>query len=280
VAPNQTTTEKLEAHWAAGRFLCVGLDPDIRLIPPHLQQGRAVDTIVAFNRTVIEATCDLVAAYKPNMAFFERYGAAGYAALQETLATINDLSPRVTVVLDGKRGDIGNTNNGYVESTFDHLGADATTINPYLGFDAIRPYAQRRDRLMYVLCRTSNEGSSEFQELIIDDEPLFLHVARRVGEVWNTEGSNFGLVVGATSPQELARVREVVPHLPLLIPGVGAQGGDVKSVTRAVSVAGRPNVLVNASRSVLYHSVESAAFPGAIRRAAGELADALYSGLS
>jgi orotidine-5'-phosphate decarboxylase len=184
------------------------------------------------------------------------------------------------VILDSKRGDIGNTNNGYVEATFDHLGADATTISPYLGFEAMRPYAKRRDRLTYVLCRTSNEGSSEFQDLRIDGEPLFMHVARRVADAWNRDTGNFGLVVGATSPQELIRVRESVPQIPLLIPGVGAQGGDPRSVARAVSVAGAPNVLINASRSVLYHPVDSAAYPGAIRRAAGELSDVLQSGLS
>jgi len=275
-----TSLDQLKAHWSEGRFLCVGLDPDIDLIPPHIHQGRATDTIVAFNRAVVEATSNIVAAYKPNIAFYERFGPAGISALQETIATIRDLNPEVVVILDAKRGDIGNTNRGYVDSTFEYFGVDGTTVNPYLGFEALRPYADMRDKLMFVLCRTSNEGAEEFQGLVCNGEPLFLHVARRVSEHWNRDANNFGLVVGATSPEELALVRKEVPELPLLIPGIGAQGGDVASVSRAIRSTGEPNVLINSSRGILYAESSAGGMASAIRKAATELADSLASSLS
>jgi orotidine-5'-phosphate decarboxylase len=242
-----------------------------------MSQGSATATIVAFNRAVVEATSDLVAAYKPNIAFYEGFGPAGLGALHETIATIRALNPDVVIILDAKRADIGHTNTGYVTAAFEYLGVDATTINPYLGFDSLTPYAAQHDKLMFVLCRTSNTGAGEFQDLIIDGDPLFLHVARRVATHWNGDARNFGLVVGATSPQELALIRREAPELPLLIPGVGAQGGDVASVARAVLTAGEPNVLVNSSRGILYHESAEAGTTASIRRAAMELAEALAS---
>lgn len=275
-----TTLERLSSHWREGRFLCIGLDPDLKKIPTHIHQGRTTETILAFNRAVIEATGDLVAAYKPNIAFYERFGAVGLSVLKETIATIRDLSPDAVVILDAKRADIGNSNRGYVDATFTYLGADATTVNPYLGFEALKPYAELKSHLMYVLCRTSNDGAGEFQDLDVDGEPLFLRVARNVATNWNTSG-NFGLVVGATSPDELALVRREVPSLPLLIPGVGRQGGDPAVVARVIASTGTtPNVLINVSRNVLEVEATRAGLSAAMRRAASDLSGLLASGLS
>lgn len=263
----------LAEHWSAGRFVCVGLDPQIEKIPEHLKQGRPSDTIIAFNRAIIESTCDLVAAYKPNVAFYERFGVDGYNALRETVLTIRSLNPGVPVILDAKRADIGNTNAGYVDSIFKDLAADGTTVNPYLGFEALSPFSELADKIHFVLCRTSNPGAGEFQDLRVDDQPLYMHVARHVAESWNAN-QNFGLVVGATSPAELTEIRTAVPTLPLLIPGVGAQGGDVAAVAASVRSAGTPNVLVNSSRGILFADTGTG-FADAARRAAMDLSNAL-----
>jgi orotidine-5'-phosphate decarboxylase len=273
-----TTLQALHRHWDDGRFVCLGLDPQIKSIPEVVKQPSDIDTIVAFNRAIIEATHDVVAAYKPNVAFFEAYGAEGWRALEATVVSIRQHNPRVVIILDAKRGDIGSTNTGYVTSAFDTLGADATTLNPYLGRESLKPYLQRTDRMMFILCRTSNDGANEFQDLpVCGGMKLFEYVAERVAREWNTSG-NLGLVVGATSPNELQSIRRLVPELPLLIPGVGAQGGDVDAVVRAVRSAGRPNILVNSSRAILYAD-RTADFATKARQVASELSRSLAEGL-
>ncbi len=269
--------DKLDQHWSAGRFVCVGLDPQLDRIPSHMQQGTAAETIIAFNRAIIEATADVVAAYKPNVAFYERYGAEGVTALIETVATIEELSPSAAVVIDAKRADIGSTNTGYVAAAFDVLSGDAMTVNPYLGIEALSPFKEQRERLMFVLCRTSNPGAGEFQDLLVDGEPLYLRVADQVARSWNEFG-NFGLVVGATSPGELAQLRRRHSDLPLLIPGIGAQGGDVESVCGAIRLAGSPNILVNSSRAILYADSGFGAADAA-REAAIALSNSVRDGL-
>jgi orotidine-5'-phosphate decarboxylase len=243
----------LGARWSEGKFLCVGLDPDLEKIPQSAQGGSARETIVSFNRAIIDATKTTVCAYKPNSAFYEAHGEEGYAALRETIEYALMQAPEAAVILDAKRADIGNTSHSYGVAAFDHLQADALTVQPYAGFAALKPLFERPEKGVLVWCRSSNEGAGEFQDLMVDGEPLYLHVARRCASEWNENG-NCGLIVGATYPEEIARVREAAPELPFLIPGTGAQGGYLeKSVAAAKDLRGAGFVL-SVSRAVLYAS--------------------------
>jgi orotidine-5'-phosphate decarboxylase len=248
-------TELLAAHFAAGRHLVVGLDTDPRRIPDSVAPGAAPgERVVEFNRCIVARTADLACAYKPNAAFFEALGADGFSALSETAAAIRDLAPDAALILDAKRADIGSTNSGYVAAAFDQLGADAVTVHPYLGGEALAPFLERAEKLVFVLARTSNPGAGELQDLLSDGVPLYRHVARAVAGDWNAAG-NCGLVVGATYPDELRAIREDVPaEMPILIPGAGAQGGDVAAVVAANREAGSDAFLINSSRSILYAS--------------------------
>lgn len=247
--------ELLAAHTAAGKHLVVGLDTDPQRIPATVSPDAApADRVVEFNRRIVERTADLACAYKPNAAFFEALGADGFRALSETIAAIRRSAPGAAVILDAKRADIGSTNAGYVAAAFDQLGADAITVHPYLGGEALEPFLRREEKLVFVLARTSNPGAGEFQDLVADGVPLYRHVARAVANRWNAAG-NCGLVVGATYPDELRLAREDVPAgMPILIPGAGAQGGDVAAVVAANREAGSDAFLINASRSILYAS--------------------------
>jgi orotidine-5'-phosphate decarboxylase len=247
--------ELLAGHFAAGRHLVVGLDTDPERIPASLLPGAgAAARVVEFNRAIVAATAGLAAAYKPNAAFYEALGADGFRALAETIAAIRAEAPGAAIVLDAKRADIGSTNAGYAAAAFDRLGADALTVHPYLGGEALAPFLARGDKLVFVLARTSNPGAGEFQDLLADGVPLYRHVARAVARDWNDAG-NCGLVVGATYPEELRAVRQDVPaEMPILIPGAGAQGGDVAAVVAANREAGSNAYLINASRSILYAS--------------------------
>jgi orotidine-5'-phosphate decarboxylase len=247
-----TFLERLGARVdVVGTSLCIGLDPD----PASLPEQFAPDArgIEAFSRLVIESTSEYAAAFKANIAFFEAFGSAGIAALERVRASIPGSIP---FVVDAKRGDIGSTAARQAVALFDVLGADAITVNPYLGRDAIEPLIERGDRLAYVLCRTSNAGAGEFQGLTTDGEPLFLAVARRVA-TWAESGANVGLVVGATAVAELAAVRAAAPGLPFLVPGIGAQGGDAAAVMSNGPARARPadrmrggGLLVNVSRGI------------------------------
>jgi orotidine-5'-phosphate decarboxylase len=241
--------------------LCVGLDPELDRLPAHLP--RNAEGVIAFNRALIEATSDLVCAFKPNIAFYEALGAAGWHALNATLRAI---PAHIPTILDAKRGDIGSTAQAYARAAFDELGADAITLSPYLGGDALAPFLERRDRGCFVLCRTSNPGGADLQDLVLaDGEPLYRHVARLAGERWNANG-NCGLVVGATYPDELAAVRAICPDLPILVPGVGAQGGDYATVRRL----GGPRTIITASRAIIYAG-GGADFAAAARQAASDM---------
>jgi len=240
---------------ARGRHVCVGLDTDPARIPPCLNAGAPdYKRVVAFNSAIVEATATVACAYKPNAAFYEALGRDGFLALSQTVAAIRRLAPGIPVIIDAKRADIGNTNNGYVSAIFDQLGADAVTVHPYLGGEALRPFLDRSDRIIFVLARTSNPGAGEIQDMNVGGLPLYRHVARIVASDWNQHG-NCGLVVGATYPAELAVVREDIPAtMPMLIPGIGAQGGDLEAVIRAQSPSEENSFLINASRSVMYAS--------------------------
>ena len=229
---------------AADSLICVGLDPQPQRTPP--------DEILDFNTRVIEATADFVCAFKPQSAFYEAAGNLGWQALKDTIATVRSLAPHAVVILDAKRNDIGNTAEAYATTAFDWFGADALTINPYLGGDAVAPFLQRPECGAFALCRTSNPGAGDLQSLLVGGEPLYLSVAQLAREWGESHHRNLGLVVGATWPEELAQVRARCPEMPILLPGIGAQGGDLEASVAAGVDAGGRGLLVSASRSVIY----------------------------
>ncbi len=275
--------ELQKTRWDNGLFVCVGLDTDPDKVPKHRQSSLVEQTITHFNCDIVDATRDIVCAYKPNTAFYEAYGAPGIRALERTIGYIQDKFPEIPVILDYKRGDIGNTNNGYVKFAFDYCHADAVTLHPYLGREALEPFLARADKGIFILCRTSNPGAGEFQdEKIYRDQSetvselgdisslareqgwnqalegdfemsVYEYVALRVSRSWNTN-SNCGLVVGATSPSELKYVRKIVGDMPILIPGIGAQGGDLEAVLGVCRDSKGQGMIINLSRSVLYAS--------------------------
>ncbi len=262
----------LENRWSRNRFVCVGLDSEFDRIPESVRRRISIaDIIVAFNRAIVAATADLVCAYKPNIAFYEAHGAAGIAALQQTIADIHAVAPDVPVILDAKRADIGNTNAGYVDAAFGFLRADAITVHPYLGAEALQPFLAREEKGIFVLCRTSNPGAGEFQGLSVNGEPLYRHVARRVANEWNKNG-NCALVVGATYPDELRKVRELVGDMPILIPGIGAQGGDVEKTVIAGQDRHGRGMIINSSRGIIFAS-NGADFAQAARRETEKLGE-------
>lgn len=212
-----------------------------------------------FNREIVEATGDLVCAFKLNAAFYEARGAEGFEDLKVTIQRANEAFPRVPVILDAKRADIGNTNEGYVKMAFEYLGVDAITVHPYLGREALQPFLDQKDKGIIVLARTSNPGAGEFQDLkihesgTIGEQPLYQVVARRVATEWN-KNSNCAVVVGATYPEELQIVRGIVGDMPILIPGIGAQGGEIEPTVKAGRDSRGQGMIINLSRSVLYAS--------------------------
>ncbi len=282
--------EKLEAQWARGKFVCVGLDSELGKIPKAAISTSEFDTVVNFNRRIINATYDLVCAYKLNAAFYEALGPSGGAVLWETINFIHKVAPEVPVILDAKRGDIGNTNNGYVTSAFGTglkgFNADAITVNPYMGQESLQPFLDQKEKGIVMLCRTSNKGAREFQERLMsvtEGEASLLYeqgnadilkclapmsggtsmttqfartyeiVAFRIKQFWNTN-NNCLIVVGATAPEELARVRKIVGDLPILIPGIGAQGGDLEKTVKAGKDSHGQGMIINSSRGIIFAS--------------------------
>lgn len=242
--------QSLRQRWhSADTLLCVGLDPDPTRFPARF--AAHPDPLFAFCRAIVDATAPFVCAFKPQIAHFAAH--AGEDALARLIAYIHRTHPDIPVILDSKRGDIGSTAVCYASEAFDRFAADAVTINPFLGRDAAQPFLDRIDRGVIVLCRTSNPGASEFQSLLVDGLPLYRHIARRVARDWNQHG-NCMLVVGATWPEELAAVRADVGDLPLLVPGIGAQGGDVDAVIGNGASRDRTGLVINASRAILYAS--------------------------
>lgn len=260
----------LEEQWSQGNFACVGLDSDLTKIPYCMHQRMAdgsidiATTMIAFNRSIVEATKDLVCAYKPNSSFYEAHGDTGMKALQQTIADIHTIAPNVPIILDAKRADIGNTNKGYEKAAFDFFKADAITLHPYLGGEALQPFLARADKGIIILCRNSNPGAGEFQDLVINNEPLYQIVARRVATQWN-KNKNCSLVLGATYPEELANVRALVGSMPFLIPGIGAQGGSVEATVKAAKNKEGTGMIINSSRAIIFASQE-ADFAEAARR--------------
>ena len=269
--------ELLEAKWDEGKFLCVGLDSDLEKIPEAARKEDTRTTIVAFNRAIVDATKDLICTYKLNPAFYEEHGDEGWSALRETIAYILDSVPDVPVILDAKRGDIANTNKAYATAAFDHLRADAITVNPYLGGEPLSPFFAHKDKGVIVLCHTSNPGADEIQGLNAGGEPLYKVVARSAVEKWNTNG-NCCLMVGATYPEELAEVRATVGDMPILVAGIGAQDGNLaKTIQGGLDERGR-GLIMNASRSIIFSS-RGGDFAEAARKKAEELHGAIKNAL-
>lgn len=243
----------LESRWNEGHFLCVGLDTDYEKLPEKFKRQPVGDALFNFNREIIEATAPHCGVYKPNVAFYEGYGLEGLDALIRTNRFIRERYPVHPIILDAKRADIGNTNTGYVKAAFGVLQAHAITVHPYLGKEALAPFLNEKDRGVFVLCHTSNPGAGEFQELKSGGEELFRIVAGNVSRDWNDNG-NCGLVMGATYPKQLAEIRDVAGDLPLLIPGIGAQGGDLGQTVLNGLNSAKQGIIINASRSILYAS--------------------------
>lgn len=260
----------LAAAWQRNDSLvCVGLDPEPARLPAALRDHS--DAMFAFCRAIVDATADLVCAFKPQIAHFAACGAE--EALQRLIAHIHAAHPGVPVILDAKRGDIGSTAQNYAIEAFSRYGADAVTVNPYLGRDSVQPFLDRADKGVIILCRTSNPGARDFQDLDVGGRKLYQHVAETVARDWNANG-NCALVVGATYPQEIADVRSRVGDMPLLIPGVGTQGGDVEAVVRSGKTSSGSGLMISSSRAILYAS-DGCDFAQAARNATLALRDVI-----
>ena len=258
--------DKLNSIWAQNNSLvCVGLDPDLAKMPVCVKSGK--NPIFAFNRAIIDATCKDVCCYKPQSAYYA--GEDRDDELKLTIDYIHENAPGVPVILDVKRGDIGSTAEQYAREAFERYRADAVTVNPYMGFDAVKPFLEYRDKGVIILCRTSNPNSGDLQDLESGGMPLYEHVALLVRDKWNAYG-NAALVVGATYPEELKRLRQLCPELPFLVPGVGAQGGDVEKVVRFGCDGNKRGIMVNSSRGIIFAG-KNENFGAASREAAGKL---------
>ncbi|HEY7626634.1 MAG TPA: orotidine-5'-phosphate decarboxylase [Ilumatobacteraceae bacterium] len=261
---------KLNAAWkASNSMLCVGLDPDPALLPAPF--SGSADPAYEFCKAIVDATAEHVCAFKPQFAYFAAQAAE--SQLERLCTYIRDTYPNVALILDAKRGDIGPTAEQYAREAFLRYGADAVTVNPYLGTDSITPYLNYADRGVFVLCRTSNPDSGDFQSLELDGDPLFVHVARRAAAVWSKAGG-CGLVVGATYPGELGIVRSIVGDMPILVPGIGAQGGDIEATVAAGRRDDGFGMVINSSRAILYAS-SGADFAEAAARQALATGDAI-----
>ena len=263
-----TFIESLSQAWQRNRSLvCVGLDPEPSRFPVHLRDDP--DAIFEFCRAIVDATADVVCCFKPQFAHFAARSAED--ALQRLIAHIHAQHPGVPVILDAKRGDIGSTAAFYAAEAFDRYGADAVTVNPYLGRDSLEPFLARADKGVVILCRTSNAGARDLQDLDVGGRKLYQHVAETAAREWNAN-RNCLLVVGATYPGELADVRAIVGEMPLLVPGVGAQGGDVEAVVRNGATKDGTGLVISSSRAILYAG-DGPDFADAARAAALALRD-------
>ncbi len=242
--------DKLTRSWAnSNSLLCVGLDTDVTKLPTDLPQSK--HPIFDFNKAIIDATADLVCAFKPQIAYYA--AARAEAELEMTIEYIHRTYPEVIVILDAKRGDIGSTASMYVKEAFDRYNADAVTINPYLGLDSFKPFLDRQDRGVIIICRTSNPGAVDIQDLQVDGKKLYEVVAAKAASEWNYN-NNVLLVVGATYPKELQEVRSIVGDMPFLVPGIGAQGGEIRAAVQNGIDQHGTGMIINSSRAIIYAS--------------------------
>ncbi len=267
-----TFMEKLNAVWRKNNsMVCVGLDPDVKKLPACLKDKK--NAVFEFNKAIIDATHDMVCSYKPQSAYYA--GQNIDDQLQMTMDYLRSAYPEVPVILDVKRGDIGSTASMYAKEAFERYQADAVTVNPYMGFDTVKPFTDYADRGTVILCRTSNPNSGDLQNLTADGKALYEHVALLAKEKWNYN-NNVALVVGATYPEELSKIRALCPDMPFLVPGVGAQGGDAREVAARGRTAGGYGLMVNSSRGIIYAS-GGEDFAEAAAAETGKLRDLLNS---
>jgi orotidine-5'-phosphate decarboxylase len=231
-------------------LVCLGLDSNFNKIPQRFLQQK--NPQFKFNKWIIDQTHDLVSAYKPNLAFYEARGVAGWEDLTLTMNYLQDNFPGIFTIADAKRADIGSTNEGYATAIFDQLRFDAITLHPYLGQEALQPFLDREDKISIILCKTSNPGGGEMQNLLIDGKPLWQVVAEKVSQQWNIK-QNCMLVVGATYPSELAQVRSIVGGMNILVPGIGAQGGDLTATLKAGLTSIGQGLLINSARDIIFN---------------------------
>ena len=245
---NMSFTEKLNGAWESNHsLLCVGLDPDWQRLPEHIKQKP--EPIFEFCKSIIDATHDLVCAYKPQIAYFAALEAEDQ--LQKTLNFLSETYPHIPIILDSKRGDIGSTAQMYAQEADQRYGADAVTVDPYMGRDSAQPFLDYQDKGVVFLCRTSNQGAQDIQDLEVDGEPIYVKVAQMISKEWNSNG-NACLVVGATWPEQMQHLRKLCGDMPFLVPGVGAQGGDVKAIVEAGQTTNGSGLIINSSRAILY----------------------------
>jgi orotidine-5'-phosphate decarboxylase len=285
---NRNFMDMLRKQWDKGKFVCVGLDSEWEKVQGYFVGNNDMAYMwKSFNQDIVKATKDIACVYKINTAFYEAQGCTGWDVLAYTIQVILSYT-EVPVILDAKRGDIGNTNNGYVKMAFENLGADAITVHPYLGMEAMKPFLDCKDKGIFVLCKTSNKGSDEFQDLCIGDEhaagfgtqKIYQRVAQNVARnsKWNYN-ENCGLVVGATYPEELKTVRDLVGNdVPILIPGVGAQGGDLEAAVKNGKNSCNCGFLVNSSRGIIFAG-KGADYADSARKAAEDLHKAIQKAI-
>lgn len=232
-------------------LLCIGLDTDLTQIPEHLFENQ--DPVFEFNKEIIDVTHEIVCAYKPNIAFYEASGTDGLHSLKKTVEYVNNKYSEIPVICDAKRGDIDSTSEEYAKSLFSFYEFDAVTVNPYLGLDAIEPFLKHKENGVIILCRTSNNSASDFQDLLIDKEPLYIKVAKKVVQ-WNKTYGNCLLVAGATYPEELKKLREVTKDMFFLVPGIGTQGGILEKVLENGLTKEKSGLIMSISRGIIYLS--------------------------
>ena len=248
----------IKYQWGRDKFVCVGLDSDYNELPECMRAPKDRPELIGwslfcFNKAIIEATRDLVCAYKLNSAFYEARGRTGIYALERTIAYIKERAPKIPIILDAKRADTDNSSARYAATAFLVLGADAVTVNPYFGKRALEPFLAPQEKGIFVLCRTSNEGAGEFQDLKVGRKRLYHVVAQHIAEHWN-QNNNCGLVVGATEPGKLAIVRRAAGDIPILVPGIGGQNGDIEKVLLAGIDSHGQGLIISASRSIIFAS--------------------------
>lgn len=257
----QSFMNALQQIWETNNSLvCVGLDSELSKIPEVCRT--APHPLFAFNKAIIDATHDCVCAYKPQIAYYAAYGAEDQ--LEMTIRYIHDQYPMIPVILDAKRGDIGSTAQMYAQEAFQRYAADAVTVNPFMGSDTLQPFLSYKDKGVIVLCKTSNPGSSDIQNCLVAGKEIYKIIAQKAQLQWNSN-NNVMLVIGATYPEEIAMVRQIAPHIPFLVPGVGAQGGDVAQVVKKGKTTNGAGLVINSSRAIIYAS-KSGDFADAARK--------------
>lgn len=234
-------------------LLCIGLDTDIHKIPKHLLKLN--DPIFEFNKKIVDKTFDLVCSYKLNIAYYSATGISGIESLQKTINYIHNKYTGIPVILDAKRADIGSTSEKYAQEVFDAMKADAVTVNPYFGLDSIEPFLKRKDKGIIILCRTSNPSASDFQDLKIRNEPLYIKVAKKIVD-WDKKYKSCLMVVGATWPEELKKIRKIAPNMFFLVPGIGIQGGDLQKILEYGLTKEKSGLIIHVARAIIYSSYD------------------------